>query len=155
VLPIASSIPYAVTDSLGNLICPRDPNRKILGYRQITADVTLTGPTSATQVTGLSVPVIIPTGRKVKITGTSRYFFGTAATNSIASIWDGTVNSGTKLQEAYIGPAAGATAALNSSVVLTPATSTKTYNLGLQASSGNVTIGGSSTTPGSITVELA
>src|SRR5205085_10334892 len=38
VFPIASSIPYAVTDSLGNLICPRDPNRKILGYRQAIAD---------------------------------------------------------------------------------------------------------------------
>jgi len=37
VLPIASSIAYTKTDSLGNLICPRDPNRKIIGYRQSLA----------------------------------------------------------------------------------------------------------------------
>ena len=67
ILPIASSTPYAVTDSLGNLICPRDPQRRILGYRQIISGFS-TAATSATAVTGLSVPVIIPTNRKVKIT---------------------------------------------------------------------------------------
>lgn len=59
VLPIASSQPYMVTDSLGNLICPRDPQRKILGYREITADVT-TASTSNTLITGLFVPYIVP-----------------------------------------------------------------------------------------------
>lgn len=64
-LPIASSIPYTVTDSLGNLICPRDPNRKILGYRR-----TVASPTATTQadVTGLLVPVIVPVNRKIRIT---------------------------------------------------------------------------------------
>jgi hypothetical protein len=66
VLPIASSIPYAVTDSLGNLICPRDPNRKILGYRQILSNFSCTVST-VTDVTGLSMPVIVPTTRKVKV----------------------------------------------------------------------------------------
>lgn len=66
VLPIASSIAYAVTDSLGNLICPRDPNRKVLGYRQTSTAFNSTQ--TATTITGLSCPVIVPTGRKIKTT---------------------------------------------------------------------------------------
>lgn len=64
VFPIASSIPYAVTDSLGNLICPRDPHRKLLGYRQIIGNATAT---TQADVAGLTCPVIVPTGRKVRI----------------------------------------------------------------------------------------
>ena len=64
-LPIASSTPYTVTDSLGNLICPRDPQRTLVGYRQITSDFSTSNAT-ATLITGLSCPVIIPAGRKVK-----------------------------------------------------------------------------------------
>lgn len=66
VFPIASSIAYAVTDSLGNLICPRDSNRKVLGRRQLTSSTTQNA-TAITDVTGLSVPVIVPTGRKIKL----------------------------------------------------------------------------------------
>lgn len=68
VLPIASSIPYAVTDLLGNLICPRDPNRKLLGYRQLTADVSTATTGSMVDITGLSVPFIVPANRKIKAT---------------------------------------------------------------------------------------
>lgn len=69
VLPIASSIAYTVTDSLGNLICPRDPNRKLLGYRQIVASLTgISFSTSSLDLTGFSVPVIVPANRKIKIT---------------------------------------------------------------------------------------
>lgn len=64
VLPIASSIPYTVTDSIGNLICPRDPQRRIIGYRQITSDF---GTTSTSDVTGLNLNCIIPANRKVKV----------------------------------------------------------------------------------------
>lgn len=68
VLPIASSIPYAVTDSLGNLICPRDPNRKVLGYRQVVSSQnTVNGSPPGDLITGLTCPFIVPTGRKVKI----------------------------------------------------------------------------------------
>lgn len=66
VLPIASSIPYAVTDSIGNLICPRDPNRRIIGYRQIIVDATTT---TTADMPGLNLNCIIPTGRKVKVSG--------------------------------------------------------------------------------------
>lgn len=58
-LPIVSSQPYMVTDSLGNLICPRDPHRKIIGYREIYADFTTTSATDVA-ITGLTVPFIVP-----------------------------------------------------------------------------------------------
>lgn len=66
VLPIASSIAYSVTDSLGNLICPRDPNRRTLGYRE--SSTVQTGiSTSAVILTGMSSSINAPSGRKVKI----------------------------------------------------------------------------------------
>lgn len=69
VLPIASSIAYSVTDSLGNLICCRDPNHTTLGYRQSTSAFTTTTTGSWVAVTGLSVPFIMPnSNRKIKIT---------------------------------------------------------------------------------------
>lgn len=67
VLPIASSIPYAVTDSLGQLICNRTPDPTLIGYRQITSSFTSTTTPGYADVTGLSTPVIVPTGRKIKI----------------------------------------------------------------------------------------
>lgn len=66
VLPIASSIPYTVTDSLGNLICPRDPNRRTLGYRTATAALTSLG-TSSTLMPGMTMTVSAPTARKLRI----------------------------------------------------------------------------------------
>lgn len=66
VLPIASSIPYAVTDSLGNLICPRDPQRKILGYKERVADLTQADGTPR-DITGLKSTIIAPGLRKVEI----------------------------------------------------------------------------------------
>ncbi|WP_438979896.1 hypothetical protein [Polynucleobacter sp.] len=61
VVPIASSIPYTTTDSLGNIMYPTDPRSVVIGYRQITSDATATpGANTYANVTGLSVPVIIP-----------------------------------------------------------------------------------------------
>lgn len=158
VVPIASSIAYSVTDSNGNLICPRDPNRKVLGYRQITGNFVLSSSQATpTQVTGLTCPVIVPTGRKIKITIQGYSFFnGTVGNQNLFSIWDGVVNSGTKVQEyAYTSGASGATLSPGTSVPVTPSANSKTYNAGV-ASSGatNVTLGANSTTPAFILVEL-
>lgn len=68
VLPIASSVAYSVTDSLGNLICSRDPNRSILGYKQIISAFTSTTAGSYVDLTGLNMPINPPAGRKLKIT---------------------------------------------------------------------------------------
>ena len=64
--PTISSNVIAVQDSIGNLICPRDPANKVLGYRQILSSYNTTA-TSANAVPGLSCPVLIPPGRKVRI----------------------------------------------------------------------------------------
>lgn len=72
VLPIASSVPYAVTDSLGNLICPRDPNRRVLGHRLVTSN---TGTfTAETDLTGLTFVINVPTGRKVKLSSNCHFY---------------------------------------------------------------------------------
>jgi hypothetical protein len=152
VLPIASSIPYAVTDSLGNLICPRDPNRKILGYRQITGSPGTF--TTIAQVTGLTCPVIVPTGRKVKVTVFTPGLQNTAASYAVYSVWDGVVNSGTQIA---VGWSYGTTATephnVTASSVVTPSTASKTYNAGITNNgSGTVSF---TAFPAYISVELA
>ena len=98
VLPIASSIAYSVTDSLGNLICPRDPHRKVLGYRQ-SLTTTAASASAHTQLTGISCPVIIPTGRKAKISLVIPRATQTAGSIRTVqgAIWDGVVVSGTMI----------------------------------------------------------
>lgn len=157
VLPIASSIAYTTTDSLGNLICPRDPNRKILGYRQITTDFSTTSGT-ATQITGLTCPVIAPTGRKIKVIIHSYKMANSGSpVNTLATIWDGTVGSGTQIGEEFntSGGANYGTPVCGGPVV-TPTSSSKTYNVGLNQNGGNTsTFYAKSTAPAYIMVELA
>lgn len=156
ILPIASSIPYAVTDSLGNLICPRDPQRRILGYRQILANVS-TPSTTAVQATGLSCPVIVPTGRKVKI---SCYCYDLSTTGAAPgatrmSIWDGVVAAGTQLLQWDGATPSGAGYGSYLDVTVTPASASKTYNVGyFTVAAGTITLSCASTTPAYIKVEL-
>lgn len=99
VLPVASSTYYTVTDSLGNLICPRDPLRKVIGFRQSLTEFT-TSSAAPVQRTGLSVPCIIPDGRKIQITYTTANSNNTSAGATVGiSVYDGTV-SGTPLHAA-------------------------------------------------------
>lgn len=154
VLPIASSIAYTVTDSLGNLICPRDPQRKVLGYRQITAGLNTTS-ASPVQITGLSAPVIVPTGRKIKITASASDIGSTAASNAQLQIWDGAVGSGTQLSRAY-----GYIAAVNQITYLgtfalvSPSSPSKTYNLAWAISAGTAALDATPSYPASILIEL-
>lgn len=157
VLPIASSVAYSVTDSLGNLICPRDPSRKLLGYKQITANVT-TAATSATQLTGLSCPVIVPTGRKVKITVSGPYVVNPAVTNNYTTIWEGnapgTLTTQLQAQNAPQTTTTSAQLPQNLVAIRTPATSSIVYNAGMHTSSGTATFNAAATTPMYIMVEL-
>lgn len=100
VLPIASSVAYAVTDSLGNLICPRDPQSTIMGMKRVTSALNTTS-TSPAQITGMSITTTIPLGRKAKISIECDSIENSVA-NSYASltIWSGTVGSGTQLARA-------------------------------------------------------
>lgn len=154
VLPIASSIPYAVTDSLGNLICPRDPNRKLLGYRQILTTFG-TSSTSAVQVTGLSCPVIVPTGRKVKVSAFTVAVDNNTATNpGILSLWEGTVGSGTNINQANSKSSSGGGNFGFVEGLSTPSSSSKTYNLGLHVGAGSGILNGGAGFPAFIKVEL-
>lgn len=158
ILPIASSIAYSVTDSLGNLICNRTPSPTILGYRQITAAVTTTS-TTVVAATGLSVPVIVPTGRRVKITTYSPHVrVGTANKTSQVEIWDGTVGSGTRLNFAVnITIIAINGSAMICETVTLPATASKTYNVGFISDTGGgvtTTFDAGATAPAYVLVEL-
>lgn len=154
VLPIASSVPYAVTDSLGNLICPRDPNRKVLGYRQIVSNFT-TSSTTAAQVTGISVPVIVPTGRKIHVSAYLPSIGVTTGTNWNTQLWDGTVASGTQLSS-YQGKLGDSTFTTSAFLAQqsTPSSASKTYNLGLTCNPGTITAVATSTAPVWLRVEL-
>lgn len=157
VLPIASSIAYSVTDSLGNLICPRDPYRKLLGYRQITANRT-TSDTSATLIPGLTCPVIVPAGRKVIVTAyTPNGSNATAGINVFLSLWDGTVGSGTLIEQAiFTAPLSNANAPMPCiSPPVSPAAGLKTYNVGWHNGGvNNGTFSAATTAPGYVKVEL-
>lgn len=157
--PIISSVSLTVTDSLGNLIYPTDPQSKILGYRENTSGFTLTSSqTTPTQVTGLSVPVIVPTGRKIEIDIFARDIFNATAANSTQfTIWDGVVNSGTQIGNGFVPAVNTAAAALGKAeAVVIPSANSKTYNAGLvSGGSTNVTLEAASSGRAFIRVRLA
>lgn len=92
VLPIASTNPYAVTDSLGNLICPRDPNRKLLAYRQILVQTAI-NTAAATDIPGLTaIPFISPDSRrKIKVSAALPIVTTTAGLSKIRVAEGGTI----------------------------------------------------------------
>lgn len=159
VLPIASSVPYQVTDSLGNMICNRNPNPSTIGYRSTESGFNTTSATP-TQVTGLSVPVIVPAGRSIRVTFTGRALYNTTVNNSAAiTVWDGTVGSGTKIASARTGGTAlGAGYVYTgfvSSAEYTPSSSSITINVGLdRGGGGQAYTDAAAGEPQSIRVEL-
>lgn len=153
VLPIASSIPYTTTDSLGNLINPRDPTRRVLGYRRIVAGVT-TSSTSAVQATGLTVPVIVPDGASVTVNA----FVGRAQVNGagqyfVGSVWDGAVGVGTQIVDTPIYNSAASTGGnLFISAGDTPTPGLKTYNVGFRCTGATANLAADPTSPAYIEV---
>lgn len=159
VLPIASSTPYAVTDSLGNLICPRDPSRKVLGYRQIVTGFTTAANNVDTLITGLSVPVKVPLGRKIKVLMYNRGIqMNAGAPNAGAiRIWEGTVGSGTQRTDCafYLPGNALDIQGVCPSVNYTPTTSAITLNASIiQASANTKQVTAGTTDPAYLRVEL-
>lgn len=134
VLPIASSVAYSVTDSLGNLICPRDPYRKIIGYAQTSTNQT--GITSLTDLTGMATTVNVPSGRKIRISGTIANANSTVAGDKVQlRIYEGAtqLNGGNTVMN---------TLGNHSLVsqVLTPTAGVHTYKLSLIRSNGTGTV---------------
>ncbi len=162
VLPIASSQPYAVTDSLGNLICPRDPGRKLLGYRQIVAGVTSTASATLQDALGLSSPIILPAaaaGRKVRVS-----FNASSITNGGASgiTYLAIAEDGTTVTQSYFNKASGnANISQSMDLFKNPAAGSHTYKIQFAGDGGAATTinGGSGSgayTPGPafIAIEL-
>ena len=160
VLPIASSIPYQTTDSLGNLICPRDPTRKVLGYRQLLASTAASTTSGAQQaILGLSCPVVVPAGRRVRVSmglGIGVISSGGSGSPVSVAIARGSVSTIVAQANGTTSASAGSAAGLagNPIGVEVPGSGSFTY-LGCYAGSGATTtaiVGGS---PISILVELA
>lgn len=87
VIPIASSIPYSVSDSLGNLINPRDVNARILGYSQRATGQG--GITSVTDITGMSTTIKTPANcYRLKLSASVTISSATAGTTAELKITD-------------------------------------------------------------------
>lgn len=153
VLPIASSIAYSVTDSLGNLICPRDPNRRTLGYRQIVANLATLSATSSAALTGLSVPVIVPTGRKIKVSLGGSDWQSAGALILDQYIYD-TNTSGTLVaHNAKSFGGANAFDSFETDGIVTPASASKTYIAAYAVSTSSISLR-ATVSPAWIKVEL-
>lgn len=156
VLPIASSIAYSVTDSLGNLICPRDPNRRILGYRQYTSNVTTTS-ASLGDITGLSLNVIVPEGRKVRVSAKDGEYTRHSITGSGVSLATYDATAAVVIEERATS-APGVNFAFNNSIVGKPYTPPSSGVRNFKAQFGKTiatgTIIASATAPITFIVEL-
>ena len=104
---------------------------------------------------GLSMPVLIPTGRKIRLTVQSPAGSLSAVGNINLEVWDGTVGSGTRINIAS-NTVAGVNYLCQQSViaVTSPSTASKTYNVGFYVSTGTVTINATATAPVYALVEL-
>lgn len=136
VLPIASSIPYAVTDSLGNLICPRDQTSKVLGHRQIITDFT-TASATFVDVTGMNMIVNIPSGRKVRVGFNLPLYYVTAVATIQFTVID--VTAGAAVLNATTNPGNTiAQSVFDTHLITPPASGVRNYKLQMSTSSGTV-----------------
>ena len=137
VLPIAASLPYQVTDSLGYLICPRDPLRRLLGYRILSSNQGSV--TTEAVITGLNVPIRLPSsGRKIKITLSGIKSNTNASTDTIRvreTNISGTQVGGTTSFTA----AATAGETVNMNFIVTPSATNINYVVTMAVASGTLT----------------
>lgn len=153
ILPIASSIAYSVTDSLGNLICCRDPAHKLIGYRQIIS--TFSSSTIAgADITGLSIPFIAPGNRKVKCSFVPRGFLKTGSGGD--QIWTAIFEGATQLASAFSNMAGSNFETASSPVALvTPSAGSHTYKAVAGATqAGTMQVICGSTQPAILILEL-
>ncbi len=154
VLPIASSVPYSVADSLGNLICSRDPDNRTLLVRQdfVGTSTASASPVAATKLTGF---VKVPTGRKIKAT-----LYGeignSAAAYANVQIFEGTV-AGTQqfLGRNWKTDAAGRANGGSWMWVWTPASANPQISVGFDAEGGGTANLGTTNDGCELIVELA
>lgn len=155
ILPEIGGTEYmTVADSLGNLICPRDPFRRTLAYRQITSNRTNATATVA-YATGLRSAIKVPAGRKILVEFFARGAYNsTAGSNFSASLWEGAVNSGTQLAEQYGILSSAAASPGNLRAEYTPSSTDITLTVGFKASTNTAIIDANTGAPAFLRVSL-
>lgn len=154
VLPIASSIPYMLTDSLGNLICNRSSNPTLIGYREITSNFATATTGSDVDVTGLSAPVLIPTGgRNVRVSSKAS---GMATNSASATVLRYKVKEGaTQLNEgASVQRTANDSWPADAVGYASPTAGLHTYKTAINTTTATTTVNNDPTYPAFIAVEL-
>lgn len=127
---------------------------KVIGYALLQSDSTTTA-TSVTAALGFSITAYIPTNAKIRISFYSGGVYNSTTNQCRVSVWDGTVGSGTALIGGLNGNDSGQVIAFSMSNTLTPASGSKTYNVGFYGSGAGTTyISSSSTVPAYLQVEL-
>jgi hypothetical protein len=130
----------------------------ILNVAYLNATFT-TNATSATQVTGLSCPVTVPLGRQLEVTAFAPNCTTTSGAADILdmSIWDGTVGSGTQITEGHVTALSSGYTNFDIWAVatITPASASKTYNIGFFGSAAaNHSVNGATTRPAYVMVKV-
>jgi hypothetical protein len=101
----------------------------VLGYAEVTTDQTGIG-TSETDLTGLTITVSVPAGRRIKITGYARLRNGEASSNGALLYID---EGGTNLNFATAAlngtGSSGVSATVIAQAIVTPSTGSHTYKL--------------------------
>lgn len=154
VLPIASSIPYCVTDSLGNLICNRNPQNTMIGYRQVLTSFSTTTTPGLVDVTGLVVPVIVPSGRKIKVTVAGGAILTSGGAGTLLGVY--ARESGTTIQTfGYNTSGVSSQVGPTCEKIITPTAGLHTYNASIsQNAAGTMQYFSAATQTAYIKVEL-
>lgn len=137
-VPAVSSVPLIVTDSLGNLICGRDPLRKLLGYSRITTPFTTVTVGSYVDITGLQAAFIAPTGRKIKV----RFAPTMKTTAAAAQTMTGAIRESSTViaQDVINEPVSGFNQETYAEQILTPSAGAHTYKASAVQNAGAGTL---------------
>lgn len=150
VLPIASSIPYQVADSLGNLICNRDPNKKLLSRRH-AAGSDQSAITTVQDVTGVTVVVVTDGLRKLKLSASAQIF--SSVTGDVAGFY--MKEGASVIKSARFALTQATSVQANTIQTLTPTAGTHTYKMTIErvTGTGNLLLE-NTVNPAQLTAEL-
>jgi len=124
---------------------------RILGYAEVRADFTDMTVTTSVTVSGLTIPVIIPTGAKVRLTTFAQRLVTSGATNIGADLREST----TVLASTDTSAGSNVNQAGYVEAILSPTPGSHTYNTAIhQSGAGTMRYGATSTQPAFIKVEL-
>lgn len=150
---------HANTTPIANTLLALDSNATIpqtvvqtgvLAYVPLITSFSGSG-AATQQVTGLTATVTIPTlptGGRIRVTAQATVISGTGG--DVFSIWDGTVGSGTQLNQVNGQTGNGSLV----QAITNPAAGSKTYNVGVSCGSGTVGISAGATIPAFLLVEI-